>query len=103
MRSNDPKRVKGIVLVPQSRVRPLAADRETTTDEAFVSLYGISRTEFRALTKEERFTVWEEGRAKDAPQESASIASTGAPVRQNQRGRPQHRPTFSSTDISLTP
>ena len=101
--TNDPKRIKGIVLVPQYCVRSRVVDLDTTADEAFLSLYGISRSEFRVLTKEERFALWEERQAQDVRQESANMASTGSPIRQNQRGRPQHRPAFSSTDLSLTP
>lgn len=101
--ANDPRRVKGIILVPQSRARSLALDTDITEDNAFVSIYGITRTDFRSLTKEERYALWEKRQAKDMPRESAIVTSAGSPARQSQKRAAQHRSSFSSTDLSLTP
>lgn len=101
--TNDPRRVKGIILVPQNRARSLVVDVDSTEDQVFVSLYGITRTAFRSLTKEERYALWEKRLEKDEPQESAFVTSAVSPVRQSQKRRAHHRPSFSSTDLALTP
>ena len=90
---NDPKKVKGIILVQQSRVRLPEDDVDAPGDEAFVSLYGVSRREFRSLTKEERLVLWQERLAIDGPQElPASMSLGGSPARRiyhANRGRSQ--------------
>jgi hypothetical protein len=100
----DPKRVKGIILVPTNRIRVKSDNNaDSMADEAFKTLYGISRNEFRALTREERLSLWQQGQALHAPGDFSPSSLTASPISLKSKRKKKHRSTMSSSDILLTP
>lgn len=97
----DPRLVQGIVLLRQD-VPALPNDCDAPSDEEFSGLYGISRSEFRTMSKEQRLALWTERREHDqpTPTQTPPIKSTAhnSPYRKK-KTKKHHRSVMSTSDI----
>jgi hypothetical protein len=114
----DPRKVKGIILVPQGRTLfPTHDDPKTPSiprfplqdnespGEVFTSMYGITRSEFHALSKDERVALWQRHQERTIidlpslgvpapfPEDGDTSSSTHSPARTGHR---RIRPSLSN-------